>query len=278
MTQTQGSYKASEMPGGLDKELERLRHQALQLWPKEARVLTGFGLRDGQAVLEVGGGPGFITEQLLHLLPTSPITVVEIDPEMVAQARSYLGDQDGRLAIHEGSILDSGLPEQSFDFAYARFVFQHLPDPVGAARAILRLLKPGGKLVLLDPDDRQHLFDPPPSPEVAAIQERARQHQAAKGGNRYIGRHLVRILQQAGFVHCDLEVIADHSDIVGLEALGPRPTAEDLAPLIEAGLITEAERDLILADQERFYASDPVIMLQVFLAYGEKPGLAADSP
>src|SRR5579884_4216558 len=38
----------------LDREMERLRSQALQTWPKEVRMLDWYGLRDGMSVLELG--------------------------------------------------------------------------------------------------------------------------------------------------------------------------------------------------------------------------------
>jgi hypothetical protein len=53
-----GSYEISAIPGGVDKELARLRAQALQWWAQEARLLTELGLEDGMSVLEPGGGAG----------------------------------------------------------------------------------------------------------------------------------------------------------------------------------------------------------------------------
>src|SRR5215211_4278730 len=78
------SYKASEMNESLEKEIERLRGQVMWAWDKEARNLGWFGLRDGMSILEVGSGPGFVTEQLLILYPNSHVTCVEIDPDLIA--------------------------------------------------------------------------------------------------------------------------------------------------------------------------------------------------
>jgi ubiquinone/menaquinone biosynthesis C-methylase UbiE len=49
----------------------------------------------------------------------------------------------------ESSVMEMPLRDETFDFAYARLVFQHLPDPLGAMREIRRVLKPGGKLVII---------------------------------------------------------------------------------------------------------------------------------
>ena len=48
-----------------EAEVKRLASQARGGWGKEARTLSWFGLQDGMSVLELGSGPGFITEQLL---------------------------------------------------------------------------------------------------------------------------------------------------------------------------------------------------------------------
>ena len=54
----------------VDREMERLRTQALLGWRQESRILTMFGLQDGMSVLEPGNGPGFITESIANLLAT----------------------------------------------------------------------------------------------------------------------------------------------------------------------------------------------------------------
>src|SRR6476646_6721829 len=98
--QNQSAYIAAEQSGGLEFEVERLRQQALVSWDKEARTLELFGLRDGMSVLELGSGPGFITEQLLSRYPSSEVTVIELDPVMVERSTQYLqGKADDRLRI-----------------------------------------------------------------------------------------------------------------------------------------------------------------------------------
>lgn len=87
---TSGSYKLPSSSVAADAEIKRLAAQAQSGWEKEARNLSWFGLRDGMSVLELGSGPGFITEQLLALLPTSQITCVEIDHNLIEQAKQHL--------------------------------------------------------------------------------------------------------------------------------------------------------------------------------------------
>jgi protein-L-isoaspartate O-methyltransferase len=80
-----GSYELPTSQHDAQAEIDRLAVQAHSGWDKEARRLAWFGLKDGMSVLELGSGPGFITEQLLALVPTSPITCVEIDRTLLDQ-------------------------------------------------------------------------------------------------------------------------------------------------------------------------------------------------
>jgi ubiquinone/menaquinone biosynthesis C-methylase UbiE len=265
-------YRVEEMPGGVDLEVERLRKQTLMTWEQEARNLEWFGLRDGMAVLELGSGPGFVTEALLALLPNGTVTTIELDPVMVERARQVLaGKGEGRLTAMQGSAMSTGLPDDTFDFVYARYLFQHLPDPVGAAREVLRVLKPGGKLVIADIDDDMHFFDPPRLPEAEAIFERVMGEHAAKGGNRHIGRQLIRVLREAGFTQPRFDILPMHSDEIGIDNLFPEGTGrEALQPWLEAGKITEEEVEILLRDEEIGRGPESITILNLLMASGEK--------
>jgi ubiquinone/menaquinone biosynthesis C-methylase UbiE len=271
--ETLGSYDAGASHRDFDSEVGRLRAQALLSWEKEARTLYWYGLQDGMSVLELGSGPGFVTEQLLISLPDSRITALEIDPALIRSAKLYLQDKvSDRLQFVEASIMDTGLPENSFDFAVARLIFQHLPDPVGAAEEVLRVLKPAGKLVIVDIDDAVWGLIDPVVPEMGLILEKYGQAQAVRGGNRLVGRQLWRILEAAGFTNLDLEAVAIHSDALGIEAFLPQLDPDRLLPLVEAGLMSRQEIQQIRASREAFLAAErPYILMAILMACGEKP-------
>ncbi len=275
-TDRTSSYVASEMPIGLDKELERLRSQTLITWAKEARNLRWLGLRDDMTVLELGSGPGFVSEGLLDLLPNGNLVSVEIDPVLIEKARSYLQDKAGsRWKLIEGNVMQIDLPDNTFDFVYGRYLFQHLPDPVGAAKEALRLLKPGGKLVITDVDDQLVAFEPPATGETKVIEDRVmtylKEHQASQGGNRLIGRRLTRVLRDAGYQNMVLEALPMHNDLDDIGNLVPTPTVEGMQHLIDAGVLTLQEAEFVVKDAQLFEASDPIILVLLLMASGQKP-------
>src|ERR1044071_2584697 len=166
-------YDVAKANISLDAEMERLYNQANLNTEKEARNLVAFGLRDGMSVLEVGSGPGFVTEWVSRVIPNGSITCVEIDPIMVNYARQHLENASQcQCRIIESSIAKTDLPDNSFDFAFSRIVFEHIPDPVEALNEIKRLLKPGGRLVMIEADYSINLLTDPYFPEVDSIRHK----------------------------------------------------------------------------------------------------------
>jgi ubiquinone/menaquinone biosynthesis C-methylase UbiE len=268
-----GSYDKHASHRDLDAEIQRLAAQARLGWGKESRTLSWFGLKDGMSLLELGSGPGFITGQLLDLLPTSPVTCLDVDSALLAQAEHYLhGKANQRVRFVEGSVMDTRLEGNQFDFAYARFLFQHLPDPIGAAKEIWRVLKPGGKLVIKDIDDELFGLFQPPLPGLSTVIEKFGQAQAARGGNRHIGRSLWRILEAAGFRNQDLEVIAGHSDNLGVEPFLEQIDPDRMLPLVKMGLLSEQDLELFRVSRTEFLDSpEPYTLWLSLMVCGEKP-------
>lgn len=268
-----GSYELPSSPRDAQAELERLAAQARSGWDKEARMLSWFGLKDGLSVLELGSGPGFITRQLLPLVPNSPITCVEIDRTLLDQAELQLPPgASQRVRLVEGSVMAMPLEPEQFDLAYARLLFQHLPDPLGAAQEIWRVLKPGGKLIICDVDDGLFGLFQPPLPEFAPVLEAFGRAQAARGGNRQIGRRLWQTLKAAGFSQIELEVVASHSAEGGVAPFLRHIDPDRMRSLVTQGLLAAEDLERYRAALTAFAASpDAYTLWLMVMICGEKP-------
>jgi tRNA (cmo5U34)-methyltransferase len=101
-------------------------------------------------VLDLGGGTGALSSAVLEALPGVRVTVLDVDPEMLGEARRRLARFSGRVAFHEGSFLDA-LPDA--DAVVASLALHHVHDLQTKSmvyRSIHDTLAPGGPLLNLD--------------------------------------------------------------------------------------------------------------------------------
>jgi ubiquinone/menaquinone biosynthesis C-methylase UbiE len=193
-----GSYNFGRFKKSAE-ELERLKMQATVAIDLEKEIWRNAGLKPGMKVLDLACGPGFISCELAKVVGDGHVTGVDISEELIAVAHQVkASEKNENTSFSTGNIYELALPENSFDFVYARFLFQHLEKPEIAFENILRVLKPGGILCVLDIDDNWTSFSPGSAAFIKFIR-RAGAGQKRKGGNRLIGSQLYGLLSRAGF-------------------------------------------------------------------------------
>lgn len=194
-----GSYKFGRFRKNAE-ELERLKLQATIALQQEQEIWRQAGLRPGMEVLDLACGPGFTACELAKAVgPDGHVTGIDLNEELIAvahQAKESEGVENA--AFSSGNLYNLDLPENRFDFVYARFVFQHLEKPALALSNIWKTLKPGGILCILDIDDNWTGFAPESDAFVKFIRK-AGAGQKRKGGNRLIGTQLSGLLKKAGY-------------------------------------------------------------------------------
>lgn len=269
---TPPSYRPEGFGHSFADEIARLRTQVALSWPVEQRRLAMLGITDGQRILEPGCGPGFVTERLAAWLPHSGIVALDMDRRMLEHARTVVdrGGAGTRVMFLAACAEAIGLRAGSVDVAISRYVFQHLGDPVMAAAEIRRVLRPGGIHVIIDVDDGLWGLAEPAFPEFAAWHQVRAATQRTRGGDRFRGRHLARILRAAGYVHVELDVFAYHSDTLGLPAFCPQLHPDQFLPLVNEGLLRIEDYLRAYVRNHQFLNSPEAFLLCVgFIAYGE---------
>jgi len=105
------------------------------------------GTRAGGRVLEVAIGTGL---NLPHYPVDVTITGVELSPAMLAIARRRAADLDRTADLREGDAEQLPFDDGSFDTVVCALSLCTIPDPARAVGEMLRVLVPGGRLLLLD--------------------------------------------------------------------------------------------------------------------------------
>jgi SAM-dependent methyltransferase len=111
-------------------------------------------------VLDVGCGPGLVSERLLA--GGCRVVGVDLSHEMIERARKRCARYGENAHFLESSVYEADLALLGpFDAAVSRYVLHHVEDPARFLARQIELLRPGGVLVVND-----HITDP--DPEIAA--------------------------------------------------------------------------------------------------------------
>ncbi len=118
---------------------------------REAAV-DALELEGDEVVLDVGAGSGQMLTMIAKRLEDGKAIGTDISEGMIRVTsrrieREKLGERAEAL---KDDIEDSSFPDDYFDRIIATFTFTTIPDPVSAARECARILKPEGKMIVLD--------------------------------------------------------------------------------------------------------------------------------
>jgi trans-aconitate 2-methyltransferase len=109
-------------------------------------VLGRLKLRGDETVLDAGCGSGRVTEALLERLPDGRVIALDASASMVAAARERLGDDDRRLELRHGDLLELEL-DQPVDAILSTATFHWIGDHESLFARLRGALRPGGQLV-----------------------------------------------------------------------------------------------------------------------------------
>ncbi|UCG50665.1 MAG: methyltransferase domain-containing protein [Candidatus Latescibacterota bacterium] len=165
--------------------------------------LEAMDLKGGEKILDIGSGLGQFTRMMARTVGTEGEVVgVERDPRQIEEAiRQAKSDGEHGLAeFRRGDAVDIPLEKNewgTFDVAHARFLLEHVPDPLSVVRTMVRAVKVGGRVILEDDDhDVMRIW-----PELPVIEQLWRTYADSfrkLGNDPFIGRRLVSLLHEAG--------------------------------------------------------------------------------
>jgi len=122
-----------------------------RLWKRYAINMAG--IRPGQRILDLAGGTGDLTRLMAPLTgPGGHVVLSDINAAMLNRGRSALLDRgiSGNVGFAQVNAEQLPFPDNSFDLVTIAFGLRNVTDKQRALRAMQRVLRPGGRLLVLE--------------------------------------------------------------------------------------------------------------------------------
>ena len=138
-----------------DAEAAR-RVEALYQTPDVAaqrrETLKSLDLRQGERVLDIGSGPGLLAHEMAaNVGPEGRVRGIDTSEDMLAMSRKRCAEQP-QAAFESADATGLPYPDESFDAAVSTQVYEYVPDIPAALAELYRVLRPGGRAVIVDTD------------------------------------------------------------------------------------------------------------------------------
>ena len=149
-------------------------------------------LQPGERVLDIGSGPGFLADEMAaEVGPEGAVHGVDPSESMLAIARR----RETAVQYALGDAVSLPFEDQTFDAAIATQVYEYVPDMPAALAEARRVLRPGGRLLILDTDWDAIVWHSSDRDRMLRVLEKWNDHLA----DPYLPRRLPKLLRDAAF-------------------------------------------------------------------------------
>jgi SAM-dependent methyltransferase len=185
------------------EELERLQAIEQVFDPASRKRIQSTGITTNWRCLEVGAGAGAIAQWMAAVVGEGgKVVALDLDTRFVANIKS------SNVEVLAADIRHLPLENHSFDLVHARYVLIHIPDFQVALSRMLDLVKPGGWIVIEEPDfaaARAIAGEEAACQSVNRVNRAILQMFTARGMDYALGVKLPAILQRCGWQQLSVE-------------------------------------------------------------------------
>jgi SAM-dependent methyltransferase len=198
--------------------------------------LREMALAGDESIVDFGSGLGQFTRAMARAVPGGRVLGLERDEAQISGSRRLAEEEAAapNVELRQADVLDPPLnPDEwgTFDVAHARFVLEHVPDPLRVVQNMVRAVRPGGRIILAD-DDHDILRLAPDPPGFSDLWRAYIRSYDRNRTDPFVGRNLVTLLHQAGaqprrnaFVFFGGCAGSPHFDVLAANMLGVVTTA-----------------------------------------------------
>jgi len=171
----------------------------------ELRVmLSKLPIRVGDQILEVATGDGQFAIWLQEMVGNGgSVTAIDISTAWLREAQKNIEHSNfGDVELQQADATQLPFPDASFDFVWCAQSLYSLPRINGCLAEMQRVLRPVGRVALLENDSLHHVLLPWPVDlelHILAAELKSFRQSASQPAKFYAGRWLSRLLRQAGF-------------------------------------------------------------------------------
>jgi SAM-dependent methyltransferase len=255
-----------------DAAANRLRILHNIYGPGGRQLLREAGIEPGMRVADLGCGVGMVTQSLAQMVgPAGEVVGLDFSAAQIEEARSLLPAEMSNVSFVEASATDTGLPRESFDLVYCRFLLIHLTNPELALREMYGLLKPNGILVCEDGDLTSAGSEP--SSQLEAFADLFGGLGPKWGVDYTLGHRLFRMVLEANFTGAQISFNQPVFAVGEKKLLLELSVAEAGPAFVSAGLITKEKLRQTLIEMRQLAEDETVlaIMPRMSQVWARKP-------
>ena len=186
-----------------------------QIVDQRRRLRKIISAQSGESGLDVGCGVAYLACELAkEVAPKGRITAIDRSSEAVEASKVRIAKEqlDGLVDVHVGDAAELPFRDETFDFLVAAQVYCYVPDVARAIREAARVLRKGGRLVILDSDWDMCIWA---SGDPALARRIITAHGAAQFAHAYLPREVHGLVRAAGMTLSDAQsftIIEPHYD------------------------------------------------------------------
>ena len=161
-------------------------------------ALRELRMRPGERVVDFGAGLAQLTRAMARQAGVRAVGL-ERSAEQIAEAmrQAKAAGEEHLLDLRQSDVLSAEVEPGAYDLAHARFVLEHVPDPLAVVKAMVRAVRRGGRVVLQD-DDHDVLRLWPEPPGLRPLWQAYMRAYDRLGNDPIVGRRLPALLHEAG--------------------------------------------------------------------------------